>query len=68
MFKVEFKDRACDSKILYSIHSNPYGYEGICLAEHLDQMAGCDISVVTPTLTQISVAVMKHHKQQEETR
>ena len=68
MVKGECKDLACASKILYSIHSNPYGYEGICLAEHLDQMAGCDISMETPTLSQISVAVMKHHKQQEGTR
>ena len=68
MVKGESKDLACASKTLYSIHSNQYGYEGICLAEHLDQMAGCDISVETPTLSQISVAVMKHHKQQEETR
>ena len=68
MVKGESKDLACAEEILYSIHSNQYGYEGICLAENIDQMAGCDISMETPTLSQISVAVMKHHKRQEETR
>ena len=38
---------------------NPYGFEGICLAEKLDQLAGMDVVIETPTLSQISVGVMK---------
>lgn len=50
-------DRAKD--ILYSFNGNPYGFEGICLAENIDKLAGMDISVETPSLFQISVAVMR---------
>ena len=32
---------------------------GICPAERLDEMAGMDISVEVPTLSQICVALMK---------
>ena len=58
--KGEVKDLACAQKVLYSIHSTKYGYEGICLSEKLDELAGCDISVETASLSQISVAIMKH--------
>ncbi|MBR5970878.1 MAG: ABC transporter ATP-binding protein [Lachnospiraceae bacterium] len=48
--------------VLYSYSaSGSYGYEGMCLAEDLDKLAGCNISTEAPTLTQISVAVMKRH-------
>ena len=60
MVKGEVKDLACAQKVLYSIHSTKYGYEGICLSEKLDELAGCDISVETASLSQISVAIMKH--------
>ena len=46
-------------KILYSCSSNQYGFEGICLSSKLDQLAGMDVSVETPSLSQISIAVMK---------
>lgn len=46
---------------LFTCSSGQYGFEGICLAEKLDQLAGCDVSVERPSLTQISVAVMKHY-------
>ena len=58
--KGEVKDLACAQKVLYSIHSTKYGYEGICLSEKLVELAGCDISVETASLSQISVAIMKH--------
>lgn len=45
--------------ILFSVTSNRYGFEGICLAENLEKLAGMDIAMETPTLSQISVAVMK---------
>lgn len=45
--------------ILYSINVNPYGFEGICLAEDLDKLAGMNLTKEAPSLYQISVAVMK---------
>ena len=46
-------------KNLISISKNNYGYEGMCLASDLDKFAGVDVVRETPTLFQISVAVMK---------
>jgi len=45
--------------ILYTISVSNYGFEGICLAENLDKLAGMDIVTETPSLFKISVAVMK---------
>lgn len=59
LVKGEAKDADAAKKILYSFSGNSYGYEGICLTEDLDKLAGMDIHVETPTLFQISVAVMK---------
>lgn len=60
LVKGEKEDIAKAEKILYSIQTNSYGFEGICLAENLDKLAGMDILTETPSLSQISVAVMKH--------
>lgn len=59
LVKGEAKDSAAAKKILYSFSGNAYGYEGICLADNLDKLAGMDVSMETPSLFQISVAVMK---------
>lgn len=59
MVKGEAEDAEAAAKILYSISRNNYGFEGTCLAENLDKLAGMDVSMETPTLSQISVAVMK---------
>lgn len=59
--KGEVADLNRAREVLFTISSNNYGYEGICLADKIDQLAGCDISVETPSLSQISVAVMKNH-------
>lgn len=59
MVKGEAEDAEAAAKILYSISKNNYGFEGTCLAENLDKLAGMDVSMETPTLSQISVAVMK---------
>ena len=40
---------------------NTYGFEGICLSEKLDKLVGYDIAIETPTLSQISVAIMKKY-------
>lgn len=59
MVKGEAEDAEAAAKILFSISRNSYGFEGACLAENLDRLAGMDVSMETPTLSQISVAVMK---------
>lgn len=60
LVKGEKEDIQRAEEILYSIQKNTYGFEGICLAENLDKLAGMDISMETPNLSQISVAVMKN--------
>lgn len=53
----EDKDKA--KEVLFSISTNSYGFEGICLAENLDKLAGMNVSKEIPSLYQISVAIMK---------
>lgn len=50
-----------DGKVLYSMTKNPYGFEGICLAENIDKLAGLNVTKEIPTLYQISVVVMKNN-------
>ena len=45
--------------VLYSFSRSNYGFEGICLSDNLNKLAGMDIKTETATLHQISVAVMK---------
>jgi len=59
LVKGEAGDAEKAEGILFSITRNKYGFEGMCLAEHLDQLAGMDVAAEIPTLSQISVAVMK---------
>lgn len=59
LVKGEAGDAEAAGKHLYTMSRNSYGFEGICLSEKLEGLAGMDISVETPTLSQISVAVMK---------
>lgn len=59
LVKGEAADIPAAEKILYSFTKNNYGYEGICLAENLNKLAGLDVEVSAPSLSQISVAVMK---------
>lgn len=59
LVKGEAADADTARGILYSMHNSNYGFEGICLSENLERLAGMDVSVETPTLSQISVAVMK---------
>lgn len=53
----ENKERA--KEVLYTMSANSYGFEGICLAENLDKLAGMNVTKEIPSLYQISVAVMK---------
>ena len=59
LIKGDANDAAAAENILYSITKNPYGFEGICLAQNLDKLAGMNVSKEIPTLYQISVAVMR---------
>ncbi len=59
LVKGEAADAEQAKKVLFSMNRSAYGFEGICLAEKLEGLAGMDVSMETPTLSQISVAVMK---------
>ena len=59
LVKGETADAAKAKEILYSFAANQYGFEGICLTERLDALAGMDIVTEVPSLFQISVAVMR---------
>jgi ABC-2 type transport system ATP-binding protein len=39
--------------------SNSVGFEDLCLSENLDKLAGLDITTEVPTLTQLSVGIMR---------
>ena len=57
--KGEAKDADGAEKILYTMSRNTYGFEGVCLSENLDRLAGMDVELERPSLSQICVAVMK---------
>jgi len=59
--KGELADAEKAQPYLIGFEQNSYGFEGLCLCEHLDKLAGMDIAAETPTLSQISVAVMKQY-------
>ncbi|MCR5656471.1 MAG: ABC transporter ATP-binding protein [Butyrivibrio sp.] len=59
--KGEKKDESFASRIISNLSSSSYGFEGICLSEDLDKLSGLDIAVERPTLSQISVHVMKQY-------
>lgn len=59
LVKGEAGDAEAAKKVLFTMTKSSYGFEGICLSEKLEGLAGMDVSVETPTLSQISVAVMK---------
>ena len=59
LVKGEASDAYQTGKVLFSMSRNPYGFEGICRTRDLERLAGLDIAVEIPTLSQICVAVMK---------
>lgn len=59
--KGEPADAAKAKEILIGFRENGYGYEGLCLTEKLEQLAGLDIAMETPNLSQISVSIMKQY-------
>ena len=61
LVKGEQTDAEQARNILYSFDGSAYGFEGICLAERVQELAGLDVALEEPSLFQISVAVMKKH-------
>lgn len=59
LVKGESGDADKAREILYTINTGNYGFEGMCLAENIDKLAGMDVIKETPTLSQICIAVMK---------
>ena len=59
LVKGDAEDKERAREILYTINTNNYGFEGICLAKDLDKLAGMNVTKEIPSLYQISVAVMK---------
>lgn len=59
LVKGEAADIGQAEDILFSLSRSSYGFTGICLASNLDKLAGMDVAVEIPTLSQICVAVMK---------
>ena len=61
LVKGETEEAEQAKQFLVSSHMTAFGYEGLCLAENLDKLAGLDIAVETPNLSQISVAIMQQY-------
>ena len=61
LIKGESSEAEHVKNLLIGFEESPYGYEGICLSKNLDKLAGFDIVAETPTLSQISVALMKRY-------
>ena len=59
--KGEKVDEEAARKVLYSISSSNYGFEGVCLSERLNELAGLNTVVEQATLSQICVAIMKQN-------
>ena len=59
LVKGEAQDAQSARSHMVSMTQSSHGFEGICLAENLEKLAGMDITMEVPTLSQICVAVMK---------
>lgn len=59
LVKGEAADAERAGKVLFSMARSAHGFEGICLAENMEKLAGMDVALETPNLSQICVAVMK---------
>ena len=63
LVKGENEDADKVKDILFSFQKNNYGFEGMCLAENIDKLAGFNISREVPELSQISIAEKKKYTQ-----
>lgn len=63
LIKGEAEDYEKVKPYLFSSTKNTYGFEGICLSDQLESVLSNNIVKETPTLSQISVAIMKKYTQ-----
>ena len=49
------------SKNLISVTKSSYGFEGLAYADKMDGLSGMDLSFETPTLSQLSVGIMRSY-------
>lgn len=61
MVKGELAEETKAKEFLIGFTKNSYGFEGLCLTDNLDKLAGLDIAAETPTLSQISIFIMKQY-------
>ena len=61
MVKGEVADAEKAKKYLIGFQQGSYGFEGLCKTADLDSLAGLDIATEQPTLSQISVCIMKQY-------
>ncbi len=61
LVKGEKEDLPELKNVLINCQSNVYGFTGLCLAENVDMLVGRNVAKERPTLSQISVAVMKQY-------
>lgn len=61
MVKGEVPDAEKAKKYLIGFQQGSYGFEGLCKTDDLDSLAGLDIAAEQPTLSQISVCIMKQY-------
>ncbi|MBE5906285.1 MAG: ABC transporter ATP-binding protein [Lachnospiraceae bacterium] len=61
LVKGDSKDYEVAKDVLIGSRKNKYGFEGICLAEKIEKLTGLDILAERPTLSQISVALIKEY-------
>ncbi len=61
LVKGENEDAEKAEPHMFTFNKSQHGWEGICLAEKIDKLAGLDVVTETPSLTQICVAVMKQN-------
>ncbi len=61
LVKGDINDADKAGSILFSFQKNGYGFEGLCLADDIERLAELDISKEIPSLSQISLAVMKKY-------
>lgn len=61
LVKGENQDYQSCKEYLIGVTKSNYGFEGLCLSENLNRLAGCGITCETPTLPQICIGIMKAH-------
>ncbi len=61
LVKAEKEDAERLKDILIGFQKNSYGCEGLCVSDNMNKLAGFDVVIETPNLSQICVAVMKQY-------